>query len=129
MVLQIMAFLTEQLQVIKTQSNLRVVDVLGRQINLVVHDLTAGAASLTQTVPVGNVCRPGALPGFRLVEPPRPRFHGDHSRRATSPAAGGENRGASGMSLGAPCPKFYFANGNCSCTAAIRWRMISQYSG
>src|SRR5690606_572014 len=96
MVLQIMAFLTEQLQVIKAQGNLRVVDVIRRQINLVVDDLAAGAASLTQTVPVGDVCRPGSLPDFRFIEPPRPWFHMITplgARRAPRPGVSGEPRG------------------------------------
>src|SRR5690606_2463013 len=94
-VLPVVALLAEKLQILEVQRHRRIVDVGWRKVDLVMHDLTAGAASLTQTVPVGDVCRPGSLPGFRLIEPPRPWFHGDHPRRATSPAAGGK-RGAAG---------------------------------
>src|SRR5690606_40327616 len=68
MVLKIMTFLTEQLQVVKTQGNLRVVDVIRRQINLVVHDLTAGAAPLTQTVTGRDVSLPRLLPRLGFVK-------------------------------------------------------------
>src|SRR5690606_1461313 len=89
-VLPVVPVLAQQLQVLKIQRHRRVVDVLGRQVHPVVDDLAAGPAPLTQAVPIGDVCRPGALPGFRLVEPPCPWFHGDHSKRAAGPAAGRE---------------------------------------
>src|SRR5690606_18487974 len=66
---------------------------------------------------------------FRLVEPPRPWFHGDHSRRATRPAAEGGPRGLGPVYVRAVPDKLYFANGNGCCTAAMRLRMMSQYSG
>src|SRR5690606_20432705 len=57
-VLPVVTILAEKLQIVKAQGNLRVVDVIRRQINLVVHDLTAGSASLTQPVPVGDIGLP-----------------------------------------------------------------------
>src|SRR5690606_22393652 len=45
---------------------------------------------------------------------------------------GGGDRGASGMSLCAPCPinsKLYFVNGSAGCSSTMRLRMMLQYSG
>src|SRR5690606_37148709 len=88
--------LTKQLQIVKTQGNLRVVDVIRRQINLMVHDLTAGAAPLTQTVTGRNVSLPRLLPRFGFVKLARPRFHVITplgARRAPRPEVSGEPRG------------------------------------
>src|SRR5690606_25072514 len=83
--LPIVTLLAKQLQIVEAQGNLRVVDVLRRQVDPVVGDLAAGPAPLAQSVPISDVRRPGALPSFRLIKPPRPRFHGDHCdfRRST----------------------------------------------
>src|SRR5690606_30010 len=84
------------LQVIKAQGNLRVVDVIRRQINLVVHDLTASAAPLAQTVTGRDVSLPRLLPRLRFVKLARPRFHMTTplgARRAPRPGVSGEPRG------------------------------------
>src|SRR5690606_35537224 len=132
MVLQIMAFLTEQLQVIKTQGNLRVVDVIRRQINLVVHDLTAGAAPLTQTVTGRDVSLPRLLPRLRFVKLARPRFHMITPLGARRAPRRRWRRGPRGLGpnyVRAVPDKLYFANGSAGCNSAMRLRMISQYSG
>src|SRR5690606_25521047 len=101
--------LTKQLQIVKTQGNLRVVDVIRRQINLVVHDLTAGAAPLTQTVTGRDVSLPRLLPRLRFVKPFRPRLHMITplgARRAPRPGVSGEPRGLGPIYvMCAPCPK------------------------
>src|SRR5690606_11377529 len=101
-----MACLTKQLQVIKTQGNLRVVDVIRRQINLVVHDLTAGAAPLTQTVTGRDVSLPRLLPRLGFVKLARPRLHMITPLGARRAPRRRWRRGPRGLGLSmcAPCP-------------------------
>src|SRR5690606_12522669 len=77
--LAVVALLAEKLQVLEVQRHRRVVDVVRRQVDLVVNDLAAGAAPLTQPVPVSDVSLPAPPPRFRLVEPPCPWFHTHHA--------------------------------------------------
>src|SRR5690606_31702886 len=124
--------LAKQLQVVKTQGNLRIIDVIRRQINLMVHDLTAGTAPLTQTVPGRDVSLPRLLPRLRFVKLACPRFHMITllgARRAPRPGVSGEPRGLGHVSKRAVPDKIYFAKGSAGCSSSMRLRMISQYSG
>ena|SRR5690606_18047096 len=61
-----------------------------------VHNLTAGAAPLTQTVTGRDVSLPRLLPRLGFVKPFRPRFHVITplgARRAPRPGVSGEPRG------------------------------------
>src|SRR5690606_24716031 len=68
----------------------------------------------------------------RLVKLAHPKFHTitpPGARRAPRPGVSGEPRGLGPIYVRAVPDKLYFANGSGCCTAAMRWRMMLQYSG
>ena len=75
------ARLAQTFQVIPVQSHVRIVDVLRREMDLVVNDLrrhgeSLRETSLTQAAASAKVCPPRVDPRCRSVEPFCELFHG-----------------------------------------------------